>query len=88
MPKFTSTTAAAYGKRGGTTTYQRHGRDHMRAIGKRGFQAYVDRHFKGDRRAALNDLIARGLAALDAHMPEPMRKWRYDPHYVPDRLHD
>jgi hypothetical protein len=37
----------------------------MRRIGARGFQVTTDRHFGGDRRKHLNELIRRGLRALD-----------------------
>lgn len=63
--RFTSKTAAGYGHRGGASTFARYGREHMQAIGRRGFQATTDRHFGGDRRKHLNDLIRRGLRALD-----------------------
>ncbi len=86
MPRFTSETAAAIGARGGRATVARHGREHMRAIGRRGFAATVARHYGGDRRRAINTLIQRGLAAGDARLPEPLRKWRADPGRIPDRL--
>lgn len=86
MPRFTSESAAAHGRRGGQATVARHGREHMRAIGQRGFASTVARHFGGDRRAAINHLIQRGLAAGDQHYPAALRKWRYDPAAVPDRL--
>jgi hypothetical protein len=37
----------------------------VRAIGKKGFQATTDKHFGGDRRRHLNELIRRGLMAQD-----------------------
>jgi hypothetical protein len=37
----------------------------MRAIGARGFAVTTERHFGGDRRLHLNELIRRGLKALD-----------------------
>jgi hypothetical protein len=37
----------------------------MAEIGRRGFKATCDRHYGGDRRAMLNELIRRGLAAQD-----------------------
>jgi len=63
--KFTTQTAATFGRKGGLATVQRHGIDHMRAIGRRGFAVTTDRHFGGDRRKHLNELIRRGLKALD-----------------------
>jgi hypothetical protein len=63
--RFTPHNAKAHGRAGGLATLARHGREHMQAIGRRGFAATCNRHFAGDRRAMLNDLIRRGLAALD-----------------------
>lgn len=37
------------GARGGRETVKRHGIQHMREIGKRGFEATVARHWAGDR---------------------------------------
>lgn len=65
MPRFTTTTARAAGARGGKTTFERHGRTHMQRIGVRGFWTTVNRHFDGDARAAVNYLIALGIAATD-----------------------
>ena len=62
---FTRATAAAMGRQGGRSTFSRHGVDHMREIGRRGFRATCDRHYGGDRRAMLNELIRRGLRAID-----------------------
>lgn len=63
--RFTSNTAARFGRLGGLATVARHGTEHMRTIGRRGFQATTDRHYGGDRRRHLNELIRRGLRALD-----------------------
>ena len=67
MPRFrfTSQTAAAFGRRGGLATFKKHGVAYMREIGRRGFQATTDRHFEGDRCNHLNALIRRGLRAQD-----------------------
>ena len=54
------------GRQGGLRTYQLYGREHMARIGRRGFLATCTRHFAGDRRAMLNDLTRRGLAAQDS----------------------
>lgn len=47
MPKFTHETAAAHGRAGGTATCARHGRAHMRRIGRHGapdwFQLQTER---------------------------------------------
>src|SRR5262245_18079017 len=37
------------GTLGGLQTLSRHGREHMRAIGRAGFNATVARHWQGDR---------------------------------------
>ena len=58
-------TKAEAGRKGGLATVREHGRRHMSAIGKRGFAATCNKHYGGDRRAMLNELIRRGLAALD-----------------------
>jgi hypothetical protein len=63
--RFTARNAARFGRKGGASTFARHGRAHMKEIGRRRFTATCERRFGGDRRAMLNDLIRRGLAALD-----------------------
>ncbi len=40
-------------------------------IARLGFQALVAKRFGGDRRHALDWLVAKGLAALDADFPPP-----------------
>lgn len=65
MAKFTTETAATFGKRGGDTTVERHGRDHMSQIGKRGFEATVQKHWNGNREACLRRLKELGLMAQD-----------------------
>ena len=37
----------------------------MQAIGRKGFAVTTDRHFAGDRRKHLNELIRRSLRAMD-----------------------
>lgn len=64
--RFTRAGAADYGRRGGRTTVQRHGNEHMRRIGARGFQATVERHWQGDRASFLDYLQRAGWAATDA----------------------
>lgn len=66
MAKFTTETAAAFGQRGGKTTVKRHGSAHMSKIGKLGFAATVQKHWKGDRAACLRRLKELGLMAQDA----------------------
>ena len=62
---FTRQTARECGRKGGLATLKIHGREHMVTIGRKGFQVTTDRHFAGDRRRHLNELIRRGLRALD-----------------------
>ena len=64
--RFTKKTAQAMGRLGGLACHARHGAAHMQAIGRKGFQATCDRLYGGDRRAMLNELIARGLRAQDS----------------------
>jgi len=59
MKKHKKLTKAEAGRIGGMTTKKRHGIEHFRAIGRKGFQATCDRHYGGDRRAMLNKLIKR-----------------------------
>jgi hypothetical protein len=63
------------GAMGGRRTLELYGREHMRRIGARGFQATTDRHFGGDRRRHLNELIKRGLRAQD---PTPWNGFHQD----------
>lgn len=65
MTKRKKMTKAQAGRIGGMTTRKRHGIEHFRAIGRKGFQATCERHHGGDRRAMLNELIKRGLASMD-----------------------
>jgi hypothetical protein len=65
MPKFTSENARAMGSKGGQTTYQRHGRAHMQKIGRIGFMTTVKRHYGGDARRYVNELIGKGLQRMD-----------------------
>jgi hypothetical protein len=56
------------GRRGGLATLACYDRPRMRAIGKRGFEATVARHWAGDRLAYRQYLTARqwnALAGLD-----------------------
>ncbi len=53
-----------------------------REIAKRGFQALVEKRFGGDRRRAIDWLVAKGLATLDADFPPPLRKF-FDPGPMP-----
>jgi general stress protein YciG len=63
MPRFTTETAAAMGRKGGQATMARHGRAHMARIGARGFAATVRKHYGGDRQRYLEVLRERGLLA-------------------------
>ena len=53
-----------------------------RAIARMGFAALVEKRFGGDRRAAIEWLTRKGLAALDADYPPPLRKF-FDPGPMP-----
>lgn len=48
---FTKANAAKHGSKGGRTTVKRHGRDHMSRIGRKGYEAVIDKHFDGDESA-------------------------------------
>jgi general stress protein YciG len=61
----TRTEARERGRLGGLATLFRLGREHMQAIGRKGFAATCNKHYGGDRRAMLNELIRRGLASQD-----------------------
>lgn len=63
------------GRRGGQATVRRYGKSHMRRIGQRGLQSLADKYFDGDRKQALDWLIAEGRRVTDpvpengAHQP-------------------
>jgi hypothetical protein len=59
--RFTTDTAAGYGRRGGKATLARYGKAHMVALGKAGVRAMAARHFGGDIREAMKWLRSRGL---------------------------
>lgn len=40
------------GSAGGRETLRRHGVEHFREIGRKGFQSFTDRYFAGDRQQA------------------------------------
>jgi hypothetical protein len=42
------------GSAGGRETLRRHGVEHFRELGRRGFQSFTDRYFSGDREAAMS----------------------------------
>ena len=69
----------AAGSKGGRTTFERHGREHMAEIGKRGFQSFTDRYFAGDKlqagewlrlRAAEKQIGTLAGAELDRRIAE------------------
>lgn len=57
------------GRRGGRSVVATYGNLYMSSIGKKGFRATCDRHFNGDVKAMVEDLVKRGLWVLD----EPAR---------------
>jgi general stress protein YciG len=58
----------AAGSKGGRTTFERYGKEHFREIGKRGFQATVNRHYGGDAQEYLRvqrkRAVEHGLAGF------------------------
>ena len=62
---FTPQPAPVAGKKGGQMTVQRHGAQHMAAIGKKGFAATVAKHWRGERVRYLRFLQTKGLVAID-----------------------
>jgi hypothetical protein len=63
------------GQKGGRTTVERHGREHMSKIGKRGFAVIVQKYWNGDRDAYCRRLKELGLMAQD---PTPWNgAWQY-----------
>lgn len=47
--------------KGGQAVLERYGREHMAFIGRLGFQATVDKHWNGDRKAYKEHLQDKGL---------------------------
>jgi hypothetical protein len=47
------------GAAGGRATFERHGREHMKAIGAKSFQSLVADRFQGDRQGAIDWLHLR-----------------------------
>src|SRR5512135_543574 len=58
---------------GGRARAARLAPERRRAIAAMGFQALVDQRFGGDRRAAIEWLVAAGLAAQDRQLREALR---------------
>lgn len=69
--KATSAHMAEIGRRGGLATFHRYGRDHMSAIGRKGFRVMVAKYWGGDRARAVRRLVELGRMAQD---PAP---WNY-----------
>jgi hypothetical protein len=76
MP-FNTLTAKAMGRLGGRSTVQKHGREHMRALGKLGFAALALRlgYMGGSRRSALRRLIKAGRLRDLGPDPRPAQEW-------------
>lgn len=53
------TTKREAGQKGGQTTAQRYGPDHMREVGRLGMIARAEREYAGDVGAMMSDLRAR-----------------------------
>src|SRR5262249_55520931 len=65
-PRRRTVTRRQAGRLGGLQTLSRHGREHMRAIGRAGFNATVARHWQGDRAGYREWLAQRQhLAAIE-----------------------
>ena len=67
---------------GGLARAARLSPERRRAIARMGFAALVEKRFAGDRAAAIDWLTRKGLAALDAAFPPPLRKF-FDPGPMP-----
>jgi hypothetical protein len=68
--------------RGGQARAEKLTARERKAIARKGFDALVTSRFGGDRKAAKEWLVAKGLAALDAHYDPVLRKWE-DPGPMP-----
>lgn len=82
MPKFTNETARAAGSKGGKQTASTRGREHMQAIGKRGWHELVAKRFGGDIVSAGFWLSRNGLRAQDP-VPENGAWQQRNPAYQP-----
>lgn len=58
-------TKAEAARLGGLAVVAKYGRAHMRVIGKRGYQAVVNKYFDGDAEAANKWLAEKGHYAAD-----------------------
>ena len=63
MSKRKKMTKAEAGRIGGMTTKKRHGIEHFRAAGKKGFMVTCARHWQGDKAGYVRYLQALGLLA-------------------------
>lgn len=61
------------GHLGGQATVRNRGVEHMRAIGKAGFQSYADEYFGGDRSAAAKSLKGRGKTVKGTRWKKSVR---------------
>jgi hypothetical protein len=61
------------GRLGGLATFEKHGREHMQAIGRKGFKALCCRFPGNSRRLALHHLHRKGIvqARYIPHQPTP-----------------
>ncbi|MCB8946160.1 MAG: hypothetical protein H6658_20640 [Ardenticatenaceae bacterium] len=57
---FNSDNAREYGRKGGKTTAQRHGREHLSRIGRKGFKARAEKWFGSE--AAYKEHLAKRCA--------------------------
>lgn len=74
---FTRGNAAEMGRKGGKATYERHGTEHMRAIGRKGFDALAAKlgYMGGARRGALRQLLRAGRLADRGPDPTEALTW-------------
>jgi len=84
---FTKENAASYGQKGGMATYRKYGRDHMIAIGRKGFDRTTSLYFNGCPDSHKNWLASNGLFNYWVQTGLPMRYgvdgrpiYRYTPH--------
>jgi hypothetical protein len=84
---------AEAGRIGGRATRKRHGIEHYRAAGKKGFMVTVARHWQGDKAGYLRWLRARGWLAdvarlFDAQPLGPDGTKCIEIPVIPDELED
>ena len=51
--------------KGGLAVVKKYGKTYMQNLGKKGFQSTCQKYFDGDRQKMIDDLVARGVFAVD-----------------------